>query len=471
AGGSIMGSAIGTIGDVMFGTLARAMMKKVTNKIMDVMPLITAARRLGKEAVDYYGHMAEIGFDETWANWWWEVTDYRLDPNAVITAWRRDKAKYEKLFDDLRDQGITEDRIDALKFATQAYPALRDVIGFYAHEVFEPDMVKKYGLGEEPPPYEGTLFEKLGVPKEIADMYWVDHWVHASFTQMRELLHRGLLTGAKEVPSEPIGYDEWEARDAAGEKEMYEWYRLVEIPPIWRALLTESLFEIPTRVDVRRWWDMRTISEEELINIYHRQGYHGKDLENYVLWTKVYVAFPDLIARWSKGWLKESDVREQLVSLGMSAERVEEMIQTKISPAKPERVEGERDLTKAEIYAGVKKGVISWGEGLELLQDLGYDADEAEFILEVRVGVAEGSPDTFTEFKDWTQRYRKAMGLEAKIPPLELIEAGKSLKEAETARKEAIDKGIKEEKLAPYEKAISDAQYRYRQLLIKWRAE
>ncbi|MBA7706569.1 hypothetical protein ES703_115423 [subsurface metagenome] len=61
------------------------------------------------------------------------------------------------------------------------------------------------------------------------------------------------------------------------------------------------------------------------------------------------------------------------------------------------------------------------------------------------------------------------MGLEAKIPPPELIEAGKALKEAETARKEAIDKGIKEEKLAPYEKAVSDASYRYRQLLTKWK--
>ncbi|GAI73803.1 unnamed protein product, partial [marine sediment metagenome] len=71
----------------------------------------------------------------------------------------------------------------------------------------------------------------------------------------------------------------------------------------------------------------------------------------------------------------------------------------------------------------------------------------------------------------WTQRYKKAMGLEAKIPPAELIAAGKALREAEAARKEAIDKGFSEAKLAPYEKAVSDASYRYRQLLTKWKEE
>ncbi|GAH44519.1 unnamed protein product [marine sediment metagenome] len=48
---------------------------------------------------------------------------------------------------------------------------------------------------------------------------------------------------------------------------------------------------------------MRTIDETELRALYQRHGYFGKDLENYVIWTKVYVAFPDLMARWSKGWI------------------------------------------------------------------------------------------------------------------------------------------------------------------------
>ncbi|GAI76804.1 unnamed protein product, partial [marine sediment metagenome] len=46
-----------------------------------------------------------------------------------------------------------------------------------------------------------------------------------------------------------------------------------------------------------------------------------------------------------------------------------------------------------------------------------------------------------------------------------------ALKEAETARKEAKEKFTDMRRLAAYEKAVSDAQYRYRQLLTKWKEE
>ncbi|GAI33950.1 unnamed protein product, partial [marine sediment metagenome] len=249
------------------------------------------------------------------------------------------------------------------------------------------------------------------------------HWEHASYMQIREMIHRGVLSLDKEMPEPPTTKEGWAARDAEGVKAAYDWYRLVEIPPFWRARLTEMMFEVPTRVDVRRWWDMRTIDEARLRSVYHAQGYHGKDLDDYVLWTKVYVAFPDLIARWKNGWITEEDVRSELTGYGMPADRLEELIQTKIKTTEPERVSEELDLTKAEICAGVKKGVISWEEGLELLQDIGKSREEAEFILEVKIGAAAGSPETYPEFKEWTQRFRKAAGMPARIPTEELKQA------------------------------------------------
>lgn len=369
---------------------------------------------------------------------------YRLDPMAVITAWRRDPAKYAALFEDLKDLGWDTDRIEALKFYTQAYPALADVIRFYAREAFEPDMIAKYGLDEETPPYEGTLFEKLGVPKEIADLYWIAHWEHASFIQVREMLHRGLLTGSKEVPAEPVGYAGWAARDAEGEREMYQWYRVVEIPPIWRSLLTESLWNVPTRVDVRRWWDMRTISEEEMISIYHRQGYHGKDLENYIRWTKVYVDFPLMMTRFRNGWITEENIREWLRRLEIPEGRITQFIEEKTKPEKPERVASERDLTVTDIIMGIKKDIITREEGIELIMDLGYDREEAEFKVDVRVAAAEGSPETYEEFKDITTKYKIAIGKEEKPMPEELKKAAAEVVRL-TKEVESLEAALKEE--------------------------
>jgi len=288
---------------------------------------------------------------------------YRMDPLATITAWRRDKPTYEHLFDDLRDQGWSDERIDALKFLTQAYPSLRDVIGFYAHEVFEPDMISRYGLTDELPPYEGTLFEKLGVDPEISRNYWIDHWQHASWVQVVEMLRRGQLT----------------------EDDVRQWFRVVEIPPFWRDKLINISWEVPTRVDVRRWWDLRTIDDARLRQIYQWHGYHGADLDDYVTWTKVYVAFPDLMQRWTNGWITLDQVKAELTGYGMPADRVDELIETKIKTTEPGRTEAERDITKTDIIKGVKQGVINRDEGAELLVDMGYDEDEASYILEINI--------------------------------------------------------------------------------------
>jgi len=373
------------------------------------------------------------------------VRSHRLDPMSVITAWRRDKPTYEWLFDDLKDQGWHDERIEALKFLTQFYPGPADLIRWQAREVFEPEMIARYGLDSEFEAIEKEPFYKAGMTDEQILNYWRAHWEHASWMQVVEMLHRGLLT----------------------EEEVYDWFRVVEIPPFWRDLLIKTAYTWPTRVDVRRWWDMRTIDETELRRLYSGMGYRGVNLDNYVLWTKVYVAFPDLMARWTKGWITIDEVRSQLTGLGMPADRVEEMIQMKVKPEEPGRVEEGKSLTKTEIYKGVKKELISWGEGIELLQDLGYDYDEADYILTVNVGSLAGSPETFEEFKDWTTKYKIATGREAKPMPEELKKAAEEVVRL-TGEVEALEESIKEEegKLIELEPRPEEAEARLTELQV-----
>jgi len=288
---------------------------------------------------------------------------FRLDPISVITAWRRDPATYEKYFDDLRDQGWHDDRIEALKYFTLFMPSAQDLVNWQAKEVFEPAMIAKYGLDDEFEALDLTLFGKIGVTEEQARNYWRAHWEHPELRTIIEMLRRTDFS----------------------EDDMKAWFRLVEIPPYWRDKLIEISYEVPTRVDVRRWWDMRTIDEARLREVYAWQGYHGKDLDDYVLWTKVYVAFPDLIARWKNGWITLDQVRSELRGYGMPADRLEELIETKMKATEAERVAAERDLTKADIYKGVKAGVITRGEAMELLMDLGFEEDEADYLLTINI--------------------------------------------------------------------------------------
>jgi len=347
---------------------------------------------------------------------------FRLDPLSIITAWRRDPAKYAWLFDDLKDLGWNDDRIEALKFFTLFYPSPGDLVRWQAREVFEPAMIAKYGLKDELGELRREDFYKAGMSDEQIDNYWMAHWEHPDFRTVVEMLRRTDFS----------------------EDDMKDWFRLVEIPPFWRQKMIDISYEVPTRVDVRRFWDMRIIDEARLREIYAWQGYHGKDLDDYVLWTKVYVAFPDLIARWKNGWITLDDVRSELTGYGMPAARLEELIETKIESTGGERTTTERELTKTEIYKGVKKGLITWGEGIELLMDLGYDEDEADYILKVNVGVLEGSPETFDEFKELTKGWRKAAKVEAKPEVEELKQAAAEVVKL-TRDLEVLQAAVKEE--------------------------
>jgi len=329
------------------------------------------------------------------------IKSYRFDPLSAVTAWRRDNTAYAKMFEDLKDQGWSDERIESLKFVTQYMPTPQQAIAWLAHEVFEPEMISKYGLDSEFGGLDLTIPRKIGMTDEMSLNEWRNHWQHASWMQVVEMLHRGLLT----------------------EAEVWEWFRLVEIPPFWRQSLIDSAYTWPTRVDVRRWWDMRTIDETELRRLYSGMGYRGVNLDNYVLWTKVYTEFPSLLSRWQKGWLTLDEVRAELTGLGMPAARVETMIQEKIRPEEPERVEDGKDFTKSEIYKGVKQGVIADWEGIELIMDLGYTRAEAEYLIDINVAVLTGSPETFAEFKDLTTKWRIATGKEATPMPEELKRA------------------------------------------------
>lgn len=288
---------------------------------------------------------------------------FRLDPMAAINAWRRDPAAYAWVFDDLRDQGWPERSIEALKFFTQVIPNAADIVRFALREVYSPEAVT-YGQFQDIPTQAYEDADKAGLPRETFDKFWAAHWNLPSPSDAFEMRHRNIIETDEELKS---------------------LLKALDIMPFWRDKMIAMTWNLPTRVDVRRFWDMRTIDEARLREIYTGLGYHGQDLEDYVLWTKIYVDFPDLLARYKNGWITLDTVKAELIAMGMSAARAETLIQEKIKKAAPERVAAEKDLTKADIISGVKKGVISRVQAAELLVDIGYSNDEAVYLLDVNI--------------------------------------------------------------------------------------
>ena len=436
----------------------------------------------------------------------------RLNPLEVITAWRRDKPTYEKLFDDLRDQGWNEDRIEALKFYTLFYPTPSDLIHWQAREVFEPSMISKYGLDSEFGEIDQAIFDKAGMLPEQTLNYWRAHWVHPDWRQVATMYHRGEIT-----------FDDIE-----------RWYRVVEIPPYWRDKLTGITWDLPNRIETRMMARYGLVDKPWLVEHLKKVGLH-EDYRGIAADFMLAMGIRmDISSRYSKGWLTSEDVKSEIATFGLSDDIADRLYQWIVKNVSGDRVTTEKNLTKADILKGIKKGVVTVDEGKELLSDLGYEADEVDYIVDANITISEeipevvkerdltktdilnaikkevvtietgrsmlfglgydqtevdilvlnklgassleptallatgASPNSYMGFKQLTQRYRKSQGLESKVIPVEVTEANRALVIAKGALAEAKERGAKEAKLDPYLKAVSNAEYRYRQLYIKW---
>jgi len=439
----------------------------------------------------------------------------RLNSLEVITAWRRDKAKYEKLFDDLRDQGWNEERIEALKFYTLAYPTPTELVHWQAREVFEPDMIAKYGLTAEAEGIERDLFYKVGLSDEMIDNHWKAHWVHPEWRQVIDMYHRGELTFA----------------------DISQWYKLVEIPPYWRDKLTAISWDLPNRIETRMMARYGLVDKTWLVKHLEKVGLH-EDYRGIAADFMLAMGIRlDISSRYSKGWLTREEVETEIATFGLSEDIADRLYKWIVKNVGGDRVAKERDLTKTDILKGIRKGVVSVDEGKELLGDLGYEAEEIDFIVDASITISEdipevvkerdltktdilsaikkevvsietgrsmlvgmgydqaetdililnklgvsslettallasgASPSSYMGFKKLTQSYRKAQGLEAKIPSAEVMAAYRLWTDAKRALAEAREQDKKEAKLGPYLKAVSDAEYQYRQLYIRWQEE
>ena len=132
----------------------------------------------------------------------------------------------------------------------------------------------------------------------------------------------------------PIGQGfEMLHRGVIGMEELDMLYRTVEIPPYWRDKLTAIAYMPYTRVDVRRMHDMGVLTDEELIKSYMDLGY---DLEHA---TKM----GDFTKLYNQG--------------------------------------AEKELTRSNIMQGYKDKLFSREDTIELLGNIDYNEDLAEYFL------------------------------------------------------------------------------------------
>jgi len=234
-----------------------------------------------------------------------------LSPIDLIRSYWRGFITEDYLKLSLQKHGYSDDDIKTLRELAYFYPTPTELVTWQAREVYEPEFIKKYGLEDELELVKKEPFYKAGITDEQIKNFWVAHWTHPPWTVIIEMLHRGLIT----------------------EKDVYEWFRVVEIPPYWRERYTKIAYIPFTRVDTRRMYKLGVLARE--------------------------------------------DVKRTFLNLGYDDWHAEKMTQFTIQY----ETEENRDLTKTEILKLYEIGAITKQDTAKYLMELNYDEREASYLL------------------------------------------------------------------------------------------
>ncbi len=265
-----------------------------------------------------------------------------LRANELIQAkWRgiiSEKEYYEKM----QANGYDKETADKLEQVMKYYPSPEDFIRFAVRDVFKEERVKKYELDKEFPEEIVKYAEKTGMDKEILKWYWRAHWNLPSPEQVMRMVN--ILQPAVLETQLPNGRKYGEKYSEFGidykkiettYDDLSEYLAMADISPYWRDRFKALTFPPLTRVDLRRIYALGLISDEELFARLLELGYSKLDAERLMQFYKVY--------KHSSG----------------------------------------RTLTRTMIVEAYLEQLITKDDAVKLLEQIGYDKEEATFILQL----------------------------------------------------------------------------------------
>lgn len=458
--------------------------------------------------------MKKHGYSETWAKRIYESYRRLITSEALLVLkWRGEISEEE--FEEYRQKlGWSKEDWEKFEKAHRYFPSPSDLIRFSVREVWRPEVVAKYGYDQEFPEQFKKEAAKVGMSEEVAKWYWRAHWELPSLTQGYEMLARlapDVVDFFKErykkmgLDPEKIKTDLDTLRDLI---------RIHDIAPYWRDRLIAISYPPLPRVDIRRIYELALITDDELYYRLRDYGYSPKDAELMALFYRAYRIARSLRARYRKGWIDAEGVKQELLSIGIPEERVNEWVQEIVKADKDERLEKERDLTKSEIIRGVAKAVLTPDQGKTLLMRLGYDEWEAEYLLyiygaydsywaykiyneltakgaseeeinaaweeakkqleavleRIRTGVPVGSPETPEEFGVLSYIFEAARkGAKVRVP-VQIKEYAVKLRVLERQYEQLRKKGAPKEKLKELENKINTVRLVLRRMYEQWRS-
>lgn len=244
-----------------------------SNEIPSPTDAIELRRRDMITREEYLHYLESFGYNNKRAEKLYQAAKTLISGDAnTVLYWRgefdkEDAVKNKEIYlDRMSKLGFSLEETEQFEKSRRFYPSPSDLVTWQAREVFEEEMVEKYGLDAEFEEIDKEPFYKAGMDITQIKNYWRAHWLHPPLTVVYEMYHRGLIE----------------------KEELWAYFRLVEIPPFWRDKLIELSHPPYTRVDTRRMHAVGILDREAVKRNYMDLGYNEEKAENLTEFTIAY---------------------------------------------------------------------------------------------------------------------------------------------------------------------------------------
>jgi hypothetical protein len=301
---------VGTVSSATLSQLQRALNAQYSPNLPPAETMIQSAFIAPEKTEEIRKILREQGLSDNHIDLMF-IAAYRLyDVDTIRNLYLRGAIDEAKMKERMAELGFTEERIEEIRKTWEIIPGPQDLLTMVAHEAFEEDMQERYGLKEEFPDEQTPYLAAHGLNRYWQERYWISHWQHPSPGQILQMLHRRV--------KKPDG-------KTFSMEDVYEYFRLVEIPPYWRNMLAEISYLPYTRVDTRRMHEMGVLKDEELVKAYMDQGYdeeHAKKMAEYTIRynsdERSKLTKDQIIKAYRNSMLSRNEAKELLKSIKLS---------------------------------------------------------------------------------------------------------------------------------------------------------
>jgi len=353
-----------------------------------------------------------------------EAARSKLSAGELTALWRRKEITREQLADQVRKLGFIREEDKAFAKLSEAVPPVPELIRMMVRDVEDKQIVQRFKLDADfNKKWTGRVKEwgeYQGISEEYARNEWRAHWEIPSPTQMFTMFQR--------LRNRPAGDPERVTRS-----DMVLALQQQDIPQFWidkflaitfrpiplrnlrqafasgaidKEGLRDGLKDVGfgdgpaddlTEAEVRRkqvafrsHWAVKAavdaeVSISQALAELEGDGASQEDLTVLDDWIKVQaqlktkqICIPQISRQFLSGQINAGELTVRLSAIGLEPQQVQ-LLEARLDC---QQKTADRDLTKAEILRLLSEGIIDESEAIQRLRNLGFDAVDAQLLLQ-----------------------------------------------------------------------------------------